>query len=50
MTEEQTPPPKRSLVDYAMHQWLRHFSSIAIATTTRALEMKPIFLRLISTH
>jgi len=33
-----------------MHQGPRHFSSIVIPTTTKALEMKPTFLSLISTH
>jgi len=33
-----------------MQQGLGHFSSIAIHTTTKALEMKPTFLNLISTH
>jgi len=50
MAEEQAPSPKRTLGDYAMQQGPRHFSSIAIPATTRALEMKPAFLSLISTH
>jgi len=33
-----------------MEQGPRHFSSIAIPATTRVLEMKPVFLSLISTH
>jgi len=33
-----------------MHQGLRHFSSIVIPATNRALEMKPAFLTLISTY
>jgi len=33
-----------------MHQEPRHVFSIAIPATTRALEMKPVFLSLISTH
>jgi len=36
MAEELVPPPRRTLGDYAMR--------------TRALEMKPAFLSLISTH
>jgi len=50
MAEEQAPPPTRTLGDYVMYQGPKHFSSIAIPTTTRALEMKPAFLSLISTH
>ena len=49
MVEEQAPPPRRTLGDYVMHQGLRHFFSI-LPATTRALEMKPSFLILISTH
>ena len=48
--EEQTPPPRRTLGYYAMHQGRRPFFSIAIPTTTKALEMKPVFLNLVSTH
>jgi len=40
----------RTLGDYVMHQGPKHFSSIAILATNRALEMKPVFLTLISTH
>jgi len=50
MAEEQAPPPRRTLGDYALHQGPRHYSSIAIPTTTRALEMKPAFLSLINNH
>ena len=50
MVEEQTPSAKRTLGDYGMHQGPRHFFSIAIPTTTKALKMKPAFLSLISTH
>jgi len=50
MVEEQAPPRRRTLGDYAVQQGPRHFSSIAIPATTRALEMKPVFLSLISTH
>ena len=50
MAEEQAPPPRRILGDYVMYKGSRHFSSIAIPITTRALEMKPSFLSLISTH
>jgi len=48
MVEEQAPPPRRVLGDYA--QGPRHFSSITIPATTKALEVKPAFLTLISTH
>jgi len=44
MADEQPPQPRRTFVDYAMQLKLRHFSSIAIPTTTKALEMKPAFL------
>jgi len=50
MTEEQAPPPKKTVGDYAMQQGPRHFSSIAVPSTTKALEMKPTFLSLINTH
>jgi len=33
-----------------MYQGPRHFSSIAIPTTAKALEIKPVFLTLIITH
>jgi len=38
MAEEKTPPPRITLGDYAMQQGPRHFSSIAIPATTRALD------------
>jgi len=47
MVEEQVSLPSITLGDYAMHQGLRRFSSIAIPSTTRALGMKPVFLSLI---
>jgi len=50
MAEEQTPPLRRTLGDYVMHQGLRHFSSIAILATTRDFEMKSIFHSFIITH
>jgi len=50
MAEEETPPPRRTFGDYAIHQGPRHFSSIAIPATNRALEMKPKFITLISTN
>jgi len=50
MVEEQAPPPRRTLGDYVMYQGSRHFSSIAIHATAKALEIKPVFLTLIITH
>jgi len=42
--------PQRTLGDYALQQWPRHFSSIAIPNIARAIEMKPPYLTLISRH
>ena len=50
MAEEQTSPPRRTLGDYVMYQGPRHFYSIAIPSTTKALEISPNFLTLISAH
>jgi len=50
MAGEETPPPRRTLGDYAIHQGPKHFSSITVLATNRALEMKPAFLTLISTN
>jgi len=50
MAEKKIPPPRRTLGDYALQQGPRHFSSIAVPTTTKTLEMKPTFLNLISSH
>ena len=50
MVEEQAPSPRRTLGDYVMYRGPRHFSSIVIPATTRAMEKKPVFLILISTH
>jgi len=50
MAEEQAHPPKRTLGDYVIYQWPRYFSSIVIPATAKALEIKPVFLTLISTH
>jgi len=44
MIENQASPPKRTLGDYVMYQGPRHFSSIAIPATAKALEIKPAFL------
>jgi len=50
MVEGERAPPRRTLGDYAMQQGPRHFSSIAIPTATKTLEVKLTFLNLISTH
>jgi len=50
MAEERIPPTRTNLGDYALQQGPRHFSSIAVLTTTKTLEMKPTFLNLISSH
>ncbi|XP_068504467.1 uncharacterized protein [Phaseolus vulgaris] len=50
MTEQQAPPTKKTLGDYVMYQGPRHFSSIAIPTTTKALEINPDFLTLIRAY
>jgi len=50
MTEQQAPPTKKTLGDYVMYQGPRHFSSIAIPTTTKVLEINPDFLTLISAY
>jgi len=50
MADEQAPPPRRTLGDYAMHQGPKIFSRIAIPAMNSALEMKLAFLTLISTH
>ena len=42
--ENQRPvPARKTLGDYAMQQGPRYFSSIAIPSTTKTLEMKPAF-------
>jgi len=41
-------PPRRVLGDYALQQGPRHFSSIAVPNTARAIEMKPAYLTLVS--
>ena len=38
MVEEQTPPSRSTLGDYVMYQGARHFSSIAILATAKALK------------
>ena len=50
MTEQQAPPIKKTLEDYVMYQGPRHFSSIAIPTTTKALKINPDFLTVISAY
>ena len=48
MAGKETPPPRRTLGDYAIHQGPRHFSSIVVPASTRVLKMKYAFLTLIS--
>ncbi|XP_020208580.1 uncharacterized protein LOC109793528 [Cajanus cajan] len=43
-------PPRRTLGDYAQQHGPRHFSSIAAPNTSRAMEMKPAFLTLVSSQ
>jgi len=50
MAEEQTPLPRRTLGDCVMYQGPRHFFSIAIPATAKALEINPDFLTLISVY
>ncbi|XP_020232090.1 uncharacterized protein LOC109812514 [Cajanus cajan] len=45
-----TRPPRRTLGDYAQQHGPRHFSSIAAPNTSRAVEMKPVFLTLVSSQ
>ncbi len=47
MAEEQA---KKTLGDYIIYQGPRHYSSIAIPATAKALEINPNFLTLISAH
>jgi len=50
MDNQRPTPARKTLGDYAMQQGPRYFSSIAIPSTTKTLEMKPAFLSLISSH
>jgi len=50
MADERNPPSRRTLGDYVMQQGPRHFSSIAVPSTTKTLKMKSGFLNLISSH
>jgi len=50
MVEEQVSPPRRTLGDYVMYRSPRHYSIIAIPVISKALEINPNFLTLISTH
>ena len=50
MADQGGNPPRRVLGDYVVQQGPRHFSSIAIPNTIKAVEMKPAFLTLISSH
>jgi len=44
------PPQRRVLGDYALQQGPRHFSSIVVPNTTRAMEIKPAHLMLVSAN
>ena len=44
------PPQKRVLGDYALQQGPRHFSSIVVPNTARAIEIKPAHLTLVSAN
>jgi len=48
--ERENHQPRRILGDYALQQGHIYFSSIAISNTARAIEMKPVYLTLISSH
>jgi len=50
VTEEQALLPRRTLGDYVMYQWPIHFSSIAIPTTAKALEINPDFFTFIDAY
>jgi len=50
MAEEHAPLPRRTLGYYVMYQGPRHFSSIAISTTAKVLEIILIFLTLINAY
>jgi len=50
MENQRAAPARKTLEDYAMQQGSRYFSSIAIPSTTKTLEMKPAFLSFISSH
>jgi len=50
MENQRPAPARKTLGDYAMQQGPGYFSSIAIPPTTKTLEMKPVFLSLISSH
>jgi len=43
-------PPRRVLGDYALQQGPRHFSSIVVPNTARAIEIKPAHLTLVSAN
>jgi len=44
------PPPVRVMGDYALQQGPRHFSSIVVPNTARAIEIKPAHLTLVSAN
>ncbi|XP_019425057.1 PREDICTED: uncharacterized protein LOC109333933 [Lupinus angustifolius] len=43
-------PPRRTLGDYTMYQGPRHYSSIVILHTDKTVEIKPVYLNLVSAH
>ena len=43
LANQRPAPARKTLGDYAMQQGPRYFSSIAIPSTTKTLEMKPEF-------
>jgi len=46
--DRHDPPPRRVLGDYAFQQGPKHFSSIAVPNTARAIIMQPAYMTLIS--
>jgi len=44
------PPQRRVLGDYALQQGPRHFSSIVVPNTGRAIEIRPAHLTLVSAN
>jgi len=43
-------PPRKVLGDYALQQRPKHFSSIVVPNTAGAIEMKSVYLTLVSTN
>jgi len=50
MAEDVDLPQRKVLGDYALQQGPRHFLSIAVPNTTRAIEIKPAHLTLVSAN